>query len=428
MKSLIRSNIWTVFVIVFLLSLLYLYFIDFGYSQSTSTPSDKKSSETSELNLEDLFTQTSGSVVQITVVDPSTGLEQGLGSGFVYDNKGHIITNNHVASVSSTFPQIIVTFLNGDTYEAKIVGKDIYSDLAVLKISNAISSDLVPLPLGNSSALKVGQKVVAIGNPFGLSGSLTEGVVSGLGRMLPASEEFGKGNQFIAPSEARFNIPDVIQTDAAINPGNSGGPLLNLKGEVIGVNSAIFSNTGFYSGIGFAVPSDIVKKVVQSLITTGKYAHPYLGITGVDITPNLAKLFGLKKVNGFLVTEINDASPAAKSDLRKGIISYNQLGEFIDAQGDIIVGIDGNPVRKIDDILTYLEKEKKAGESVILSIIRDDKFVNVEVKLGERPTHYSISNSNNSGRFGTSQQVKPFASDLYSECLTMMPKRVCDLL
>ena len=232
----------------------------------------------------------------------------------------------------------------------------------------------------------------------------------------------------MAPSEARFNIPDVIQTDAAINPGNSGGPLLNLKGEVIGVNSAIFSNTGFYSGIGFAVPSDIVKKVVQSLITNGKYAHPYLGVTGVDITPNLAKLFGLKKVSGFLVTDINDASPAAKSDLRKGIISYNQFGEFIDAHGDIIVGIDGNPVRKIDDILTYLEKEKKAGESVVLSIIRDDKFINVEVKLGERPTQYTISNFNDSGGFGNTQQSKPSSNDLYSECLKTMPKRVCDLL
>lgn len=403
MKSLLISNIWIVFITVFLLSLSSIYFIDFVYSQNTSTLSGKNSFETSELHIEDLFTKTSGSVVQIIVVNPITGLQQGLGSGFVYDDKGNIITNNHVASLSSKFSQIMVTFLNGDTYEANVVGQDLYSDLAVIKISNASPSDLVPIPLGNSSALKVGQKVVAIGNPFGLSGSLTEGVVSGLGRMLTESEGFGKDNQFIAPSESRFNIPDVIQTDAAINPGNSGGPLLNLKGEAIGVNAAIFSNTGSYAGIGFAIPSDIVKKVVPSLIATGKYTHPFLGITGIDITPNLAKLLGLKKVAGFLVLDINDASPAARSDLHKGIIAYNQLGELIEAHGDIIVGIDGNPVRKIDDILTYLEKEKQAGESVILTINRDGKFLNVEVKLGERPTQDTVLNYNDLGRFGTNQ-------------------------
>lgn len=417
--------------IVVFMALLFFYSLhlnDSIYGQNITTQSANKPLNISELNLEDLFTQTSNSVVQITVIDPLTGIEKGLGSGFVYDDKGHIITNNHVASITSKSPQIIVTFLNGNTYEAHIIGKDIYSDLAVIKISGDLPSDLVSLPLGNSSDLKVGQTVVAIGNPFGLSGSLTVGVVSGLGRLLPASEGFSNNLQFASPSESRFNIPDVIQTDAAINPGNSGGPLLNLRGEVIGVNSAIFSSTGSYSGIGFAVPSDIVTKVVESIITTGQYTHPYLGITGIDITPNLAEIFGLKKANGFLVTDINEASPASQSDLRKGVISYNQRGEFIDAQGDIIVGIDGNPVRKIDDILTYLEKEKKVDESIILKIFRDGKFLNVEVKLGERPNQHNISQPSGLQKFEKGSNDEPFMSDLYEDCLKMMPKNLCDLL
>jgi S1-C subfamily serine protease len=320
-----------------------------------------------------------------------------------------------------------VTFPNGNTYNAEIVGKDQFSDLAVVKISNFSSSDLIPLPLGNSSTLKVGNTVVAIGNPFGLSGSLTVGVVSGLGRLLPSSEENSDGSPFGPSPAMTFNIPDVIQTDAAINPGNSGGPLLNLNGEVIGVNSAIFSSTGLYSGIGFAVPSDIVKKVAPSIIATGKYSHPYLGVVGMDVTPALAKLFGLEKTAGFLVTDLSEGSPAAKSGLREGTISYNNRGEFIDAQGDIIVGIDGNPVRKIDDILTHLEKEKKVDDTVILTLIRDKKFINVELQLGERPTHSDISRSSGAELFGDSQS-KSSNGGMYSECLKIMPKSLCDLL
>ena len=387
----------------------------------------EKSKSDSNLSLEDIFNRTSNSVVQITIIDPSSGLEKGLGSGFVFDKNGHIITNNHVVPIDQKLAQYIVTFPNGNTYDAEIVGKDQFSDLAVVKISNFSPSDLIPLPLGNSSTLKVGNTVVAIGNPFGLSGSLTVGVVSGLGRLLPSSEENSDGSRFGPSTAMTFNIPDVIQTDAAINPGNSGGPLLNLKGEVIGVNSAIFSNTGLYSGIGFAVPSDIVKKVAPSIIATGKYSHPYLGVVGMDVTPALAKLFGLEKTAGFLVTGLSEGSPAAKSGLREGTISYNNRGEFIDAQGDIIVGIDGNPVRKIDDILTHLEKEKKVGDTAILTLIRDKKFINVELQLGERPTHSDISRSSGTDLFGDSQS-KSSNGGMYSECLKIMPKSLCDLL
>ena len=365
-----------------------------------------------DLTLENLFQRTSNSVVQITIIDPSSGSKQGLGSGFVYDKNGHIITNNHVVPIDQNF-QYMVTFPNGNIYDAEVVGNDPFSDLAIIKISNPSPSDLVPLRLGNSSNLKVGNTVVAIGNPFGLAGSLTVGVISGLGRLLPTSEENNDdGSPFAGLPEATFDIPDIIQTDAAINPGNSGGPLLNMKGEVIGVNSAIYSNTGSYAGIGFAIPSDIVKKVAQAIVSTGKYSHPYLGVVGMDLTPSLASIFGLKEAKGFLITDITEGSPASKSDLNKGIITYNNNGELIDAKGDIIVGIDGKQVRKIDDILTHLEKEKKAGESVILSLIRDKKPINIEVTLDARPTPYTLPSMDNN----------------YRECLTTMPKYLCDLL
>ena len=364
-----------------------------------------------DLTLENLFERTSNSVVQITILDPDSGSKQGLGSGFVYDKNGYVITNNHVVPIEQNF-QYMVTFPNGNIYNAKVVGNDPFSDLAVIKISNPSPSDLIPLRLGNSSNLKVGNTVVAIGNPFGLSGSLTVGVISGLGRLLPASQNGDDGSPFAGLPEATFDIPDIIQTDAAINPGNSGGPLLNLKGEVIGVNSAIYSNTGSYAGIGFAIPSDIVKKVAQAIVLTGKYSHPYLGVVGIDLTPALASIFGLKESKGFLITDITEGSPASNSDLKKGIITYNNNGELIDAKGDIIVGIDGKQIRKIDDILTHLEKEKKVGESVILTLLRDKKPINIEVTLDARPTPQTLpSNDNN-----------------YRECLKTMPKAFCDLL
>src|ERR671915_713420 len=195
--------------------------------------------KTTELKIQDLFSQTSKSVVQVTVIDPLSNAQQGLGSGFLYDKEGHIITNNHVVAFNEGNNNYLVTFLNGNSYQAKLIGHDPYSDLAVLKL-DPIDIVLSPIPLGNSSSLRVGDTVAAIGNPFGLSGSLTVGVVSGLGRLLPSADS---SNSPFSQFAMTFNIPDVIQTDAAINPGNSGGPLLNLKGEVIGINSAIYSNT-----------------------------------------------------------------------------------------------------------------------------------------------------------------------------------------
>lgn len=373
-----------------------------------------------ELKIQDLFSQTSKSVVQITVIDPLSNAQQALGSGFLYDKDGHIITNNHVVAFNEGNNNYLVTFSNGNSYQAKLIGHDPYSDLAVLKL-DPIDIVLSPIPLGNSSSLRVGDTVAAIGNPFGLSGSLTVGIVSGLGRLLPSTE--GSTSPF-SQFAMNFNIPDIIQTDAAINPGNSGGPLLNLKGEVIGINSAIFSNTGVNAGIGFAVPSNTVKKVVQSIISSGKYLHPYLGVVGMDITPQLAKIFGLKESKGFLITDITPGSPAAKSGkLQKGTITYNQRGEIIDSDGDIIVAIDDKEVRKIDDILTYLEREKEVGDTVTLKILRNDKLENVEIVLAPR-----VSEEESAVLQQYDKKPVPKQDDFLAQCYQFLPKSLCDLL
>jgi len=330
-------------------------------------------------SLSDLFKHVEDSVVQISSQDESSALlGDRLGSGFVYDSEGHIITNNHVTIDSE---ELHVTFSDGAIYSAKVVGSDPYSDLAVLILEDPPKDKLIPLDLGDSSSLIVGQPVAAVGNPFGLSGSLTEGIISGLGRLLPSSQEpiFGNGKV------GSFNIPGIIQTDAAINPGNSGGPLLNLNGEVIGINSAIFSNTGVYAGVGFAIPSNTVKKVIPELIKVGKYDHPWIGITGVDITPEIAERMNLTEAKGFLVIDVNSNSPADKAGLRGGDRIDNIDGREIEIGGDIIIGIDGKPVRKIDDILTHLELEKSVGDNLTLTIIRNGTIQEKNTILQSRP-------------------------------------------
>ena len=346
------------------------------------------STSTTGLDISDLFTKVEGSTVQVTDSSTPGLLGPRLGSGFVYDNEGHIITNNHV--VEGATGDLDVTFLDGNVYTAKLVAADPYSDLAVLKVEGVPTDKLVPLSLGNSSSLKVGQPVAAVGNPFGLSGSLTEGIVSGLGRSLPASppQEPTIPPQLDMPSlpqSPSFSIPDIIQTDAAINPGNSGGPLLNFKGEVIGINTAIFSNTGAYSGVGFAIPSNMIKKVVPSLIATGSYTHPYIGITGIDVTPDIAKEMGLQEAKGFLITDITADGPAAKAGLHGGDILTDINGRQIELGGDVIVKIDNQTVRKIDDVLTYLEREKQVGDTVQLTVLRDGQLQQIPVTLAARP-------------------------------------------
>jgi serine protease Do len=342
------------------------------------------------LNLSELFTRVESSVLQVT--DPSTLglLGPRLGSGFVYDKEGHIITNNHVIAGGSG--DLDITFLDGTVYDARLVGSDPYADLAVLKVEEDVPKDkLVPLPLGNSSTLKIGQPVAAIGSPFGLSGSITEGIISGLGRSLPSSvpQDPTIPPQLDVPSlpaPPAFSIPDIIQTDAAINPGNSGGPLLNMRGEVVGINTAIFSNTGSYSGVGFAIPSNMIKKVVPSLITAGSYTHPYIGITGLDITPEIAEAMGLQEARGFLVTDVTAEGPAAIAGVKGGDLLADINGREIELGGDVILEIDNKTVRKIDDILTYLEREKQVGDTVQLTVLRDGQLQEIPVTLAARPT------------------------------------------
>jgi S1-C subfamily serine protease len=392
------------------------------------------------LDISELFTKVEGSVVQVT--DPNTPglLGPRLGSGFVYDSEGHIITNNHV--VAGGNGDLDVTFLDGNVYNAKLVGADPYADLAVLKVEGVPKDKLVPLPLGNSSSLKIGQPVAAVGNPFGLSGSLTEGIVSGLGRSLPSSEPQEPTNPQLdiplLPESPTFSIPDIIQTDAAINPGNSGGPLLNTRGEVIGINSAIFSTTGAYSGVGFAISSNMIKKVVPSLITTGSYTHPYIGITGIDVTPDIAKAMGLQEARGFLITGIIAGGPSDKAGIRGGYIVDNFNGTEIQLGGDVVVKIDNMTVANINDILTYLNSQRKVGDTVQLTVLRDGQLQQIPVTLVASSSLPEFANPESPLQQPDKSLPPPspseppdndkFSGNLYDECVKLAGKETCDLL
>jgi serine protease Do len=400
-KSILASIVFTFAVgIVIIISASSITFqnteASIGIAEETGDTNIKinNNNDNNSYPLSKLFNQVQQSVVQISSSgdkDISQQLGFRLGSGFVYDKNGHIITNNHVVGGSSSDNEILVTFSDGSIYRAQIVGSDPHSDLAVVKINTIQQEKLKPLVLGNSSELVIGQPVAAVGNPFGLSGSMTEGIVSGLGRLLPsipsqADPLFGRESSSSAVIGA-FSIPDIIQTDAAINPGNSGGPLLNMKGEVIGINSAIFSNTGVYAGVGFAIPSNIVKKVVPSLIEKGTYDHPWLGVIGTDITPAIAEAMNLNltEAKGFLVTGINANSPADKAGIKGGDRVLQINGIEMELGGDIIIGIDGKPVRKIDDVISHLEREKMIGEQVTLTLIRNGETLQKTLTLEERP-------------------------------------------
>jgi len=322
-----------------------------------------------DLSLTEIFERSEAGVVRVNVIksEQIEGLN-GVGSGFVFDQSGHVITNHHVIDNSE---KIVVTFLDGSSYNANIVGSDPFTDIAVIKV-DAEPYLLHPLPVGDSSNLKVGMRVVAIGNPFGLSGSMTAGIVSQLGRLLP-SQDTG------------FSIPDVIQTDAAINPGNSGGPLLNIKGEVVGINTAIQSAIGEFTGIGFAIPSKTVSKIAPQLIEEGEYHHPWVGISGRDIDPDLAGILNLKDAKGFLIVTVVEKSPADKAGLIGSSKTKEIDGVTYQVGGDIILSVDGKPVRKIDDILIHLQREKSVGDEMVLEILRDGRNTNFVILLEERP-------------------------------------------
>lgn len=394
---------------------------------SAQIPPVDNSTNTDSMSLPDLFTKVEKSVVQVTEQDNSNELGSRLGSGFVYDKDGHVITNYHVVVPgSNNNDELQVSFLDGNVYSAELVGFDQFADLAVIKVKNITSDKLTPLPLANSTNLRIGETVVAIGNPFGLSGSMTVGIVSGLGRLLPSNE-----NGENLGTTSSFSIPNIIQTDAAINPGNSGGPLIDTQGRVIGINTAIFSNTGVYSGVGFAIPSNTISKVAQSLIQTGSYRHPYIGIIGLSLTPDLAKQIGLTQTKGFLVTSITKGSPAEKADLRAGTTTKTLNGRDFDVGGDIILKIDNRDVTKIDDILAYLESQKHVGDKIHLTILRDNTIRELDLVLGERPSPDKIDSSLNDfpNRLPPPQNGNGNSpEELYDECVRVAGKSFCDFL
>ncbi len=323
---------------------------------------------TKDLSLIEIFEKSEPGVVRVNVQrEGSVEGTGGVGSGFVFDKKGHIITNAHVVDNAK---KVVVTFLDGRSYNADIIGVDDFTDIAIIKV-NADLALLNPLSLGDSSNLKVGEPIAAIGNPFGLSGSMTSGIVSQLGRLLPS----GSG----------YSIPDVIQTDAAINPGNSGGPLLNMRGEIVGINTAIQSATGEFTGVGFAIPSQTVAKIVPTLIDEGEYNHPWIGISGRDIDPDMAKVLELNDAVGFLVVTVVEDSPAAKAGLIGSEKTIDVEGVNYPIGGDIILEVDGIEVRKIDDILVHLQRAKSVGDEMVLEILRDGRTTSVTITLQERP-------------------------------------------
>ncbi|TLY06845.1 MAG: trypsin-like serine protease [Thaumarchaeota archaeon] len=365
-------------------------------AQNVSNGDLSNSSQTSNLStgnpansLGKVFNKVQGSVVQITS-KVSTGFQLNgeavqqsrLGSGFVYDTQGHIVTNYHVVSGSET---VDVTFIDGNTYTAKVVGSDKDSDLAVLLITDDFSGEnLVPIPIADSSTLNVGDQVIAIGNPFGLSDTLTTGVVSQIGRLLP--EEQGG-----------FSIPNTIQTDAAINPGNSGGPLLNINGEVIGINTAISSSTGTYSGVGFAIPSKSITRIIPSLLKSGTYSHPWLGISGANLTPDMENNLGLpRNYKGVLVVDVAKGGPAEKAKIQPA--NEQSGGTFGSTTritgGEIITMLDGHSVKRMEDIIGYLEESKSVGDSVKLTIVKNDNLSSpftLSCVLEKRPSSASAT-------------------------------------
>jgi S1-C subfamily serine protease len=317
------------------------------------------------LTISNVFDVVKDSVVLIkTKVMTRIGLQDyAEGSGFVYDTSGLIITNNHVIEGAD---EISVTLMSGNIRKAIVIGTDPYSDIAVIKIDNS-SETLYPVVLGDSFTLIVGEQVVAIGNPYGLSDTITAGIVSQVGRELSTS--------------GGYEIVDVIQTDAAINPGNSGGPLVNMMGEVIGMNTAIVSGS---TGVGFAIPSDTIKRELQSLITSGKYEHPWLGIQGTDVDPDIASAIGLNYTYGVLITAVVSGGPADIAGLKGGTTTMNIGGTSVRVGGDVIVALDGLKISSLNDLLIYLERNKHSGDTVTLTIIRSSQKLTKQVVLGVR--------------------------------------------
>jgi len=321
--------------------------------------------------LVDLYARTNPSVVNITIYGEQNGqvVPLGQGSGFVNDQDGHIVTNAHVVDSAD---QVEVTFSDGTILSAVIVGEDLNSDLAVVKVDQ-LPVSIDPLPLGAMRDLAVGQTVVAIGNPFGLEGTLTRGIISALGRNIPA----------LTP----FSIPQSIQTDAAINPGNSGGPLLNLEGEVIGVNAQIETDgtSRSNSGVGFAIPVSIVKLVVPDLKEHGEYEWSWLGVRGGNLTPAMVEAGELSVNKGAYISDVTPDGPAATAGLQGAADTVSLDGRIVPVGGDVIIAADDASIRSFDDLLIFIALNTRPGQEVTLTLLRAGETQDIVVRLDERP-------------------------------------------
>lgn len=318
-----------------------------------------------EQSMARLYEQVTPSVVNVSVVE---GFGSGTGTGFVIDEVGHIVTNNHVVEDAD---YIEVTFVDGTIAEAILVGRDSDSDLAVIKVDPA-DADLQPIVFADSDRTFIGQQVFAIGSPFGQDFTLTTGIISALERSLQNVD--------------RFSIPELIQTDAAINPGNSGGPLLDWDGNVIGVNTAILSETGSNSGVGFAIPSNTVRRVVPYLIEQGAYDHSWLGIAGLTLRPEQREVMNLASdVRGVMVSDVVAQGPAAQAGLNAATDSIDTpLGRF-PVNGDIITAVNDEPIEQMDDLIAYLETRTLPGDQITLQVWRNGQLIDLNVTLEERP-------------------------------------------
>lgn len=329
------------------------------------------------VDLEALYAQVNPGVVNIQVlVEQGGNIGEGAGSGFILDTDGHIITNNHVVSGAA---DITVVFFDGFEEAAKVIGVDRDSDLAVIQVAD-MPPNVHPLPLSNSDEVKVGEWVVAIGNPFGLGSSMSTGIVSAVGRT-------------IASGATPFSIPQAIQTDAAINPGNSGGPLLNLNGEIIGVNAQIATQGSVAAnvGVGFAIPSNVVRTVAPVLIRTGSYQWPWLGVRGTSVNLLLQEANNLSTQDGAYIVEVVQGGPSEKAGLKGATGTVSVSGFDVPSGGDVIIGVDGQPVQKYNDLLAYISFRDPTA-TVELTILRGGQQQQLTVQLQPRPANLSDLN------------------------------------
>ena len=327
-----------------------------------------------ESQLNTIYSTSLPSIVHIKVRQTVPGFFQnqertGEGSGFIWDTEGHIVTNYHVVASSSI---VDVEFADGAQYPASVIGLDPNSDLAILKV-NSNGKILTPLNLGDSTNVKVGNHTIVIGSPFGQEFSMSSGIVSAIKRTVPSQN-------------AMFSIPNVIQTDAAINPGNSGGPLMDIDGNVIGINSQIISRSGGNQGIGFAIPINSVKKIIPTLIRGEKFEYPYIGITGMDLNSNLKNALEIDlNVNGVMVVDVVKGSPADLGGLSGYTGTVSDNNNSYPSGGDILTAINTTPIKSMGDLLTILFSDHSPGDSITFTILRDSNSLELDITLIARP-------------------------------------------